>query len=151
MKLPPKRCPSCGEEYLHTVAICAECGVALVLASEPVLEPDLPPVSELRRVRSASLAWARGLSERLAAADIEHRIEPEDSPRGQPLCSVYVRAEDLAQAARLDAEHLRSQIPDVPEGFVPAAGDDRCPACGEAADLSAAECASCGLAFRDEE
>jgi predicted amidophosphoribosyltransferase len=40
----------------------------------------------------------------------------------------------------------------VPDDYgVAASGEDVCPACGEGADLSAAECASCGLAFRDAE
>ena len=61
-----------------------------------------------------------------------------------------MREADVAEAARLDAEHLRTQIPDVPEDFgIAAPQEDLCPACGESADLAAAECASCGLAFRD--
>ena len=159
MALPPKHCPECGEEYVHSVSRCAACGVALVLASEPISVRELPPASALQRVRMATLSWSRSFSEQLAAAGIGHRVELEPDPdgsilatRGERLCSVFVREEDLAEAARLDAVHLRSQIPDVPEGFDPAApGDDRCPACGEPADLAAPECADCGLAFRDAE
>jgi hypothetical protein len=46
---------------------------------------------------------------------------------------------------------VRSQIPDVPEDWAAEAGEGRCPACGEPADLAAPECPGCGLAFRDAE
>ena len=159
MTLPPRRCPECAEEYVHTVLVCAECGVTLVLAGEPIPIRELPPASELVRVRTASVSWARSFSDLLAEAGIAHRVELEGEavraaagPADAQLCSVFVRPEDREQAARLDAQHLRSQIPDVPEDFAGGAiEDDRCPACGEPADLAAPECASCGLAFRDAE
>ncbi len=159
MTLPPRRCPECGEEYVYSVQLCPECGVALVLEGEPIPVHELPPASDLLRVRTATLAWARSFSDLLADAGIAHRVEPEDDSvrvtgvtADAQLCSVFVRAEDRERATELDAEHLRSQIPDVPEDFAGgAAEDDRCPACGEPADLAAPECASCGLAFRDAE
>ena len=159
MTLPPKQCPECHEEYVHTVQVCAECGVALILAGEPIPIREMPPASELLRVRTATVSWARSFSELLAEAGIEHRVELEGDPvrvAGGPhdaqLCSVFVREEDREDAVRLDAEHLRSQIPDVPEDFSgSAAADDRCPACGEPADLGEPECPGCGLAFRDAE
>ena len=159
MALPPKHCPQCGAEYVHSVAICADCGVALVHDRLAPMVEDLPPASQLQRVRTATLSWSRSFSERLAEAGIAHRVELEPDPdgsqqatRGERLCSVFVRDADAALAARLDAEHLRSQIPDVPEDFADmTASEDACPACGEPADLAAAECASCGLAFRDAE
>jgi hypothetical protein len=159
MTLPPKRCPECGEEYVHSVLVCAECGVTLVLAGEPIPVRELPPASDLLRLRTATLAWAYSFSDLLAEAGIPHRIEPEEGPArapsgspGEQRCSVFVRPEDREQAARLDAQHLRSQIPDVPEDFAAGAiEEDHCPACGEPADLAAPECASCGLAFRDME
>jgi hypothetical protein len=144
------------------VQLCPECGVTLLLAGEPVPEADereLPPASELVRVRTATLAWANSFSDLLAEEGIPHRVEREGdgtkvagARREEQVCSVYVLPEDRQRAAQLDAEHLRTQIPDVPEDrgdIVPA--EDRCPACGERADLDAAECASCGLAFRDAE
>jgi hypothetical protein len=162
--LPPRRCPECGEEYLHSVAVCPDCGVALVLEGEAMpasSEPadDLPPASDLHRVRTATVAWARRFSDLLAEEDVPHRVEFEvDSvrvagiPADEQLCSVFVLAEDRERAAQLDAELLRSQIPDMPDDFVPGSGEEgRCPACDEPADLSAPECGSCGLAFRDAE
>jgi uncharacterized protein (UPF0212 family) len=160
MTLPSRHCPECGGEYVHTVLLCAECGVALVLAGEPLrVREDLPPSSELLKVRSATLSWARSFSELLAEAGIPHRVELEGEvmqaagvPADAQQCSVFVRAEDREEAMRLDALHLRSQIPDVPDDYAPGSIDEgRCPACGEPADLAAPECASCGLAFRDAE
>jgi hypothetical protein len=154
--LPPKLCPACGGEYVHTVEACPACGVRLVVAGEPIAVQELPPASQLRRIRSASFSWARSFSERLVEAGIAHRVEldpaPERGERGERSCSVFVREQDVELAAQLDAEHVRAQIPDLPEDFSAAAADEgRCPACGEPADLEAAECPSCGLAFRDAE
>jgi uncharacterized protein (UPF0212 family) len=160
MALPPKYCPECGEEFVHTVAICADCGVALVLElePEPAEEHELPPTSALRRVRTATASWARAFSEHLSAAGIAHAIEAEPAtpsgartPREERLYSVFVEPEDFAEAARLDLEHMRTQIPDLPDDLAAGSGEGLCPACGEPADLSAPECASCGLAFRDAE
>jgi hypothetical protein len=162
--LPPRRCPECGEEYLHSVAVCPDCGVALVLEGESISAPpapvdELPPASDLRRVRTATVGWARSFSDLLGEMGVPHRVELEDDsvrvagiPADEQLCSVFVRPEDGERAAQLDSQLLRSQIPDVPEDFVPSYGEDgQCPACGEPADLAAAECGSCGLAFRDAE
>jgi hypothetical protein len=159
MTLPPKYCPECREEYVHTMQVCADCGVALVLSVEAAPVRELPPASELLRVRTSTLAWARSFSELLVEAGVPHRVEPEDDSvrvsgiaADAQLCSVFVSPEDREEAARLDAQHMRSQIPDVPEDFAGLAADEgHCPACGEPADLAAPECASCGLAFRDAE
>jgi len=159
MTLPPRRCPECGEEYVHTVMVCAECGVALILAGDPIPVRELPPSSQLLRVRAATPSWARSFSDLLTDAGIAHRVEVEgdparaaDGPADAQLFSVFVRPEDGEEVARLDALHLRSQIPDVPEDYAAGAvGEGLCPACGEPADLAAPECASCGLAFRDAE
>ena len=73
----PLFCPSCRSEFLASATRCVECDVALVpesaLSDEAVEE--LPPIEELVCVRAASVGWAQGLSERLAAAGISHRIE----------------------------------------------------------------------------
>ena len=162
--LPPRRCPECGEEYLHSVAVCPDCGVALVLEGESMPARsapagDLAPASDLHRVRTATMTWARSFSDLLDEVGVPHRVELEDDsvrvagiPADEQLCSVFVRPEDGERAAQLDAQLLRSQIPDMPEDFVTGpVEDDQCPACGEPADLAAPECGSCGLAFRDAE
>jgi hypothetical protein len=119
-------------------------------------ESSLPPVSELVCVRAASLGWARALSELLAAEGISHRIEVasddlEDGSVRRPGANlpygVYVRAEDMAEAARVDAAFVRSQIPDLPgEGEAVAGADEGCPACGAQVG-EADECPDCGLAL----
>ena len=45
VQLPPKICPRCGEEYVHTMQRCVACDVPLgsdAPAEEPVFE--MPPV-----------------------------------------------------------------------------------------------------------
>lgn len=161
-------CPRCEAEYLATAIECVECGVALVhpeqLASAAV--QDLPPASELTCIRAASIAWTRALSERLSDAGIAHRVEAirgdadddDDAVRNRPNyrlpCGVYVRPEDVAAAAQIDAAFMRSQIPDLPDGHEISGGSqdaEACPACGERVGLGARECPGCGLALAFEE
>ena len=151
MVLPPKVCPECDAEYLGSATTCAECDVPLVHAEE--LEPlgELPPVSELVCVRSAGVAWARSYSERLSEAGISHRIEAGGGPPGAPessSCQVFVRPEDAEAAAEVDALHLRTQIPDLPDAAEEGEADlESCPACGVSVSADARECSSCGLAL----
>lgn len=156
---PPKVCPECREEYLHTAERCVSCDVPLVYADQmvEVAPEDLPPVSELECIRAASVAWAIGLSEKLRDAGVAHRIEAVGGegmgaarrPGHQLPYGVYVRREDAAAAAEIDARHLATEIPDLPVDFAAAADGDAeaCPACGERLDPEAEECGSCGLAL----
>lgn len=153
----PLFCPECRSEFVPTATLCPDCELALVpeshLGSEAVEE--LPDISQLVCVRAASVAWAQGLSERLADAGISHRIEvahddEEDGSARQPGANlpygVYVLAEDVESATAIDAEFTRYQIPDVPnEGQPIEASDDACPACGSAVAPGVAECPDCGI------
>jgi hypothetical protein len=154
----PLYCPECRSEYLASASLCAECGVPLV--SEAGLDEasaeGLPPVSELVCVRASSLGWAQRLSERLAAEGIYHRIQVaaedgddggERRPGANLPFGVYVRATDLERAAGIDADFVRSQIPDLPEPEAAAADAEGCPACGAALEADDAECPDCGLAL----
>jgi hypothetical protein len=157
VSLPPKLCPECGEEYLHTAERCVHCDVALVQPDqvETTETPDLPPIGELTCVRAASVGWATSLSDRLREAGIPHRIEAvggegmgsAQRPGHQVPYGVYVQNEDFAAAAEIDRIHMASQIPDIPDDFEEGAelGDDACPACGEPLPPDAPECAGCGL------
>ena len=157
--MPTRACPDCGEEYVSTVLACPDCGVALVASDDfvPVRSPnDLPPVAQLVCVRTASLSFAQGLSERLSRAGITHRLEIEpDSREGEHNArrpdsmpyGIYVREPDASRARELDAIHMRSQFPDFPEASEVGAVGDGCPACGAAAAPDATECPDCGLAL----
>ena len=162
-------CPQCEAEYLATASECVECRVALVhpeqLASAEV--EDLPRASELTCIRAASVAWTRALSGRLSEAGIPHRVEAirehadaddDDSVRKRPNfrlpCGVYVRPDDLRAAAEIDADFMRSQIPDLPDGHEMSGGSqdaESCPACGERVSLDTRECPGCGLMLAVEE
>jgi predicted amidophosphoribosyltransferase len=155
----PKVCPSCGEEYVATMERCAACDVTLVAAGEVVFEApaELPPAAALAQLRVEHPTWIELLAERLAEAGIPSRVEllTTDRParRGAPApCALFVRPEDLERARGIDAELLRAQLPDLPDGVDAGWSEaEACPACGTALDAEASECAGCGLAFRDAE
>lgn len=151
-------CPECRAEYLASATTCADCDVPLVpeASLESAAAQALPPASELHCVRAAALGWARRLSDLLAEAGISHRIEvaqdDDDGSVRRPGANlpygVYVRAEDLEAATEVDAEFMRSQIPDLdPDAGAAEAedGDERCPACGAEVGADAGECPDCGL------
>ena len=153
MALPPKICPDCREEYLHSVQSCVHCEVPLVLEEqlEDVPVEGLAPSSDLATVRTASAGWALALSERLVGAGIAHRVEEvsEGASQGgaQPY-SVFVRAQDLERARVIDAEQMEREIPDLPEDWETAGqAGDGCPACGAELADEASECPECGLAL----
>ena len=151
----PLFCPQCESEFVPSATRCAECDVALVPESELGAAPvdEMPPIEELVCVRAASLGWAQGLSERLAAAGISHRIEvahddEEDGSVRRPGANlpygVYVLPVDATGAAEVDAAFTEYQIPDMPTegGDV---SDDACPACGTQITPETAECPECGI------
>jgi hypothetical protein len=158
MPMPPKVCPECGEEYLHTASVCVHCEVPLVLEGErpaPGAAEELPPASKLVCVRAASVGWAMSLSEYLVEAGIPHRVQAAESDEeegsrrkpGQNLpYGVFVLAEHAQQAAQIDLDHTDRQIPDIPEDFgqTEISADD-CPACGTSISPTATECSDCGL------
>jgi hypothetical protein len=159
MTLPPKLCPRCGEEYLHTALECVHCEVALVHPDQAgqVSAYELPPPSELRRIRAAGAGWVVSLSERLAEREIPHRVEPLDEAEadaqggGAGPYGVYVREEDFEAAKAIDTAYLKREMPDLDESQLEEAlaggDDDACPACGDPVAPDAAECAGCGLAL----
>ena len=155
-----KMCPECHEEYLHQATVCVHCDVGLVLPDDlpDSAQPSFPLASELECVRVATSGWSLGLAERLREAGISHRVEAVEATAagGQILFGLFVRADDLAAARAIDADHARREMPDLPEGFDPAdmmtgpasgtdEGEHACPACGDALDADAQECPGCGL------
>ncbi len=161
MQLPPRICPQCGEEYLHTVAICADCGVELGAEGPAAQAADeLPPAEQLVPVRNAEVTWIEGLAEALSAAGIPSRVElpraDDDQVQargtGAVRCTLYVRPEDAQAAAAVDDEFTRVQVPDLPEDADAAWSEaESCPACASALPADVSECPECGLAFVGEE
>ena len=159
MPLPPKVCPECEEEYLHSASICVHCDVSLVLSTdfERVRPEALPPPAELRCIRVATPPWAHGLSERLQEAGIPHRVEAlaaadAAAQRGASgtACGVYVLPEDADRAQEIDTRYLETQLPDLEgRGAATPVDEDTCPACGDPLDPGAAECPGCGIPFGD--
>lgn len=157
MALPPKICPRCGEEYVHSVQRCPDCDVPLG-HDAPVPAPafELPPSEELVALRNAEVPWVEGLANALAEAGIPSRVElprrEDDSVQSRGLgairCTIFVRREDGPAATRIDAEFTRTQVPDLPvEGAGEWGESEGCPACGAALSSDASECPECGLAF----
>jgi hypothetical protein len=158
---PPKFCPECRDEYIHSATICVDCDVPLVFEGELGADGagELPPISELVCIRASAVGWAKALSEKLAEAGIPHRIqaagaddgEGDQQKPGENLpYGVYVLEEDVEDATEIDLEHTNSEIPDIPEGFENAGPDgdgETCPACGDPITPTTDECPGCGLAI----
>ena len=157
MNLPPKICPRCGEEYIHTVQTCVHCNVPLGFDA-PADAPDLelPPADQLVELRNAEVSWIDGLAQALAAEGIPSRVElpqrEDDTVQSRGLgairCTIFVRPEDGPAAARVDAAFARTQVPDLPDASAGEIGlSEECPGCGTALVPDAVECPECGLAF----
>jgi len=153
----PKRCPQCGEDFLHTAQVCSDCGVPLRLVSE-LADPQaaaagMPPASELVLIRAEGPAWIEALAAALRAAEIPSRVEIIDPERygarsglSGTACGLFVLERDVARAREIDARVQREQIPDLPDEDAAGEGaDGGCPACGHALSASDSECPDCGL------
>lgn len=160
MELPPKICPRCGEEYVHTAVRCADCDVAL--GSEGPREEvalELPPAEELVALRYAEVPWIEGLYQALAEEGIPSRIElprredgrVQQAGTGGVRCTILVRPEDRDAAARIDGVFARTQVPDLPDDAESWQESDTCPACGDPLSSDSGECAGCGLNLGSEE
>jgi len=153
-----KRCPECGEDFVHTAETCSDCGVPLRLASELVSGTSPAPVAgaDMALLRAEGPAWIEALADALAAEGIASRVailDPEQhgvrsGVRGAA-CGLFVAESDHARARRVDAAVERQQIPDLRDHEAADAedGDEACPACGHALAADAAECPDCGLGF----
>lgn len=155
MDLPPKICPECRVEYVHTAVECSDCHVPLVAADAlPEAADDrLADLEQLTPIRVESGSWISRLAVRLREEGIAHRVDPAPARRGAhsgPLFALFVRSEDAEAARAVDAEVLRSELPELPDlpGTPSApASDEACPACGCQAPPDVSECPDCGLNF----
>jgi hypothetical protein len=159
MRPDTKRCPECGEEFVHTAVTCSDCDVPLRLASELAgpAGDGLPPTPDLVLLRAEGPAWIDALAEALGAEGIPSRvqiIDPErhgirSGVRGSA-CGIFVREADVAAARAVDARVHREQVPDLgaAEAHEASAGEgEGCPACGHELAPDASECPDCGLVF----
>lgn len=147
-----RRCPECEFEHRESALVCPNCGLALFGQGESATADEgLPPLEALLLLRVAHVGWAQSLSERLQAAGVPHRIAAENAGSADALrFGVFIRGEDREAALAVDAEVLREQLPDLPEGFDPGAlQEGGCPACGAAVGTDERECPECGLALID--
>lgn len=156
MRPEPKRCPQCGEDFLHTTEVCSDCGVPLRLASELTdteAAGGLPPASELVLIRAEGPAWIEALAQALREADVPSRVEIIDPEKhgarsgvSGSACGLFVLERDVAKAREIDARVQREQIPDLPSDDAASdGGEEGCPACGHALGPDDAECPDCGL------
>ena len=154
--LPPKLCPSCGDEFVHSATRCGSCDVDLVGADTPLdpVRDQLPASDELVPLRAENAAWVDSLGARLAREEIPCRVEVLDGaggrgPRGSDHSLVLlVRRQDLERAREIDHALLRSQLPDMPEDVDTSVSEtEHCPACGSSIAEDATECPDCGLGF----
>jgi hypothetical protein len=155
--LPPKLCPECGEEYVHTILRCPDCDVPLGADGPAAVAAfELPPAEQLVALRNAEVSWIDGLAHALAEAGIASRVElprVEDTRSvqsrgmGNVRCTIYVQPDDVEAAASIDAEFARTQVPDLPDAAEQHAESDECPGCGTPVASGATECTECGLAF----
>ena len=150
-----KYCPQCGDEFQNWVEACPDCEVPLGHERlDPKAQPagDLPPARELEAVFVGEPWQVREPVDSLAEAGIECRVDafpPGDfSDDGAGIGSfgsgtrvaVYVRREDLARIASLDADWVRSTLATDSEL-------DACPGCSAPLAVDATACGECGLEF----
>jgi hypothetical protein len=145
-------CSSCERSYGETETLCPRCRMALVPEeSAPAApQPGGPPAPEgLAHLRGADLAFITVLAEKLEEAGIPHQIAADPQGRGRDIrYDLGVRLQDMERARLIDAEVLRAELPDLPEGFEPfAEHDDTCPACGAQLAATDEACPSCDLAL----
>lgn len=167
--LPPKTCPSCGDEFIQSMVRCPDCGVDLVVGPvERPAPPELPPATELAPICRGEPWEMQRIAEALQDAGIASRVDtyPPSGSGARPgagttreeeevpasligsLC-VYVAFDDVQAATALAQQvQLGAVLGELGEGADQAPGDG-CPACGAALPEGAVACPDCGLEFPD--
>jgi RNA polymerase subunit RPABC4/transcription elongation factor Spt4 len=141
-------CPQCKVGFAPDTTVCPICKIPFVPEDEsgetpaPVIVTD--DLASLEGLRTADSDWIHHLQDRLAEAEIPHRIELSDGRCR--LFSVYVRPEDLSRAKEADDKVFAQEVPDS-EGMPRAEELDfwSCPGCGNRLGERVLKCSSCGL------
>ncbi len=143
---PPKTCPSCRVEYLHTAEICADCDVALVSGPLPEPEDDagasLPSTDELALVLRDQPWELERMAQVLASADLRARIDRV----GERELGLYVLPSDRAAALLVVHEYRAATLHDAEAGAIGEALT-ACPTCQTDLHPAATSCPECGLEF----
>jgi ribosomal protein L40E len=155
-----KVCPECAGEYRPEIERCADCDVPLVGPEEITARDarELPLTRGLVALRTAPIAWVRALAQDLAGQAIPYGID-RGAARSEGLLTLYVRRQDLEEAAAVDAARRRIEDPlgeeeeeeagEEPANVVPIRAEEPsykvCPRCGGEYRLDAERCADCGV------
>ena len=154
-----KVCPECGGEYRLEIAVCADCGVPLVLPEEVPEKPapahgvlpsadafELPPSDDLVCICCRQTDALQILAGKLNAAGLAYWIDLGPYLQSLEYACLYVMPADADAAAALDEELFEGEPIEAadPEELA------TCPACGVRHSPGARECESCGLNLGDE-
>lgn len=148
-----KLCPECDAEYHPGIAVCADCGVPLVLktAVRDAQQP-LPFSDELVAVQTETLPWIKQLADRLAKAGIRCHVQPAHVVKAPHLDradyyhTLYVRPQHLGIAQRLDQSlHADASQDNTWTAGASPPDASTCPACGSPFMNAQGICADCGL------
>jgi hypothetical protein len=132
---------------VHTVLVCADCGVALEVPDpnpRPTVQRQLPPAAELALVATGVPREMERIALGLQERGISSRIDNHPAGRG---VAIYVLPEDAGFAARVVRDLVFPQQDDELQSSSPGTELEACPACGAAVSDTDAACADCGLAF----
>jgi RNA polymerase subunit RPABC4/transcription elongation factor Spt4 len=145
-------CPKCKVGFAPDTAICPICKIPLTSEDDFEDEPGETPepvildddLSSLKELRTADVTWIYHLQNKLAEAEIPHRMKQPDPP--YRFFSIYVRPEDLRAAKEIDEKVFAAEVPDA-EGMPRVEDLDYscCPGCGSRLGENDLKCNSCGL------
>ncbi len=159
MLLPPKYCPSCAAEHVHTALRCLDCDVPLELhppghpGSAAAPERSLPPAEQLPCLVRGDPFRIERLALYLQEAGLSSRVDSYPPGRqlgsggmlsfgGDTQVGIYVHPDEREQGMRLIEEYDAGRMPEPEASEV-----EGCPACGGALSTDASSCSSCGLEF----
>ena len=145
--LPPKFCPSCGVEYMHSAEFCSDCDVPLSLEPPSEVGPagagTLPPAAELALLLRDQPWELERTARMLESAGVRSRIDRVGA--GSEL-GLFVLPTERNAALVLVDEYRAATLPDA-EASSLGQTLSRCPACDTELAPGATSCTECGLEF----